>query len=164
MEYPNVDTCVIHPYLPGISLAMDAEDRPIWSVDLSLDMFRQLYATDESHLSPAQRLPNALRRAAIAATKHIMDDDGGTCNFDSPVLYWHESGIRKQDAERAIAEVGLHCHEWYVRSGRGERKLGPLVICGFQFGQGNRHTAMAEAFEESLKAEGYMTGMYYQMD
>lgn len=161
MEYPNVDTCIMHPYMTGITIAMDAEERPIYAVDLSPELFAQLYASDASKLSPVERLKRALLRAGIAATEHITDDDGGTCNFDSPVLFCKESGIKKMDAICAIQQAGLRCFEWVIRGVRGER---PLVITGFQFGQGNRHTAMAEAFEKSLKADGYMTGMYYQMD
>lgn len=31
-------------------------------------------------------------------------------------------------------------------------------------GQGNRRTLMAEAFSRAFKAQGYVCGMYYQMD
>lgn len=161
MEYPNVDTAIMQPYLPGIDLAMDAEERPICCVDLSPALFAELYASDESRLTPAERLKRALLRAGIAAAARITDEDGGTCNFDSPVLFCKESGLKKMDAICAIEQAGLRCREWIVRGVKGER---PLIISGFQFGQGDRRSHMAEAFEQSLKAEGYMTGMYYQMD
>lgn len=46
---------------------------------------------------------------------------------------------------------------------RPERLTRALMRC-CQHGQGNRRTVMAEAFSRALKAQGYVCGMYYQMD
>lgn len=92
------------------------------------------------------------------ALAYAQEDDGGTCNFDAPMLDYRASGIPLGEAKQAIADAGLRCYEHRMY---GEKAL---VICGCQHGQGNRRTVMAEAFSRALKAQGYVCGMYYQMD
>lgn len=105
-----------------------------------------------------QRLTDSLRRAASAAEKFAAVEDSGTCNFDSPALDFRANGMTKARAEAAIKAAGLRCYDWRCFG------VTMLVICGFQRGQAYRHTKMAEAFYEALKADGYDCTMYYQAD
>lgn len=107
-----------------------------------------------------EALRKALERAKIVADMAWQEDDGGTCNFDSPTLDYRAMGMSKKKAVETIEQTGLWCYEW---KGYGGCVLG-LVICGTTKGQGNCRTAMAEAFNKSLKADGIASGMYYQMD
>ena len=96
--------------------------------------------------------------AAYAETEHLeQTEDGGTCNFDSPVLNlerWNAKQI-----ERAAEEAGGSAWQW--KSGR--------YVMGWVFsprssGQGNRRTRRAEAIAKAMETKGYSVGMYYQMD
>ena len=107
-----------------------------------------------------EALKKALEKAKICSEQARQDDDGGTCNFDSPTLDYRAMGMSKQKAIETIEQTGLSCFEWHGWSGR---ILG-LVICGMTAGQGNCRTAMAEAFHKSLTADGIASGMYYQCD
>ncbi len=100
----------------------------------------------------------ALKKAQEAAKLYAETEDGGTCNFDSPVIDYRAMHMSKSKAEEAIRAAGLRCFDW--KSYGGIR----LVVCGIGYGQGNRNTRMAEAAEKSLKAAGVATSMYYQMD
>lgn len=60
--------------------------------------------------------------------------DGGTCNFDNPAMVFDRK--ERAEAEKAIEAAG----------------------------QGDQRTTMAEAFKDSMQAQGYKCGMYYQMD
>lgn len=126
-------------------------------VSLTLDEFAALYAATDKP-DKVEALTRALRRAEIAAMAYADEPDGGTCNFDAPALDYKACGLTKAKAEQAIADAGLRCFDW---TAYGQRHL---IICGFQLGQGDRHTAMAEAFQRSLAADGYACGMYYRMD
>lgn len=123
-------------------------------VDMSTDDFAALYGGADADLPAEERLTRALRRATVACMAHIDDEDGGTCNFDSPVLDYAASGITKEDAKQAVKAAGLSCYDW--------EKM--LVITGCFSGQGNRRTKMAEAFSKSLEKSGLTAAMYYQMD
>ena len=82
-----------------------------------------------------------------------FSEDGGTCNFDAPMLTlprWNADSVRKT-AELA----GWHAWKYY----------GSTWIFSFPTtGQGNRRTRRAEALERELRNFGYKTGVYYQMD
>lgn len=110
--------------------------------------------TDEKY----SMLTAALKQAIEAAKPYANSEDGGTCNFDSPVIDYRAMSMSKNKAEEAIRAAGLRCFDWKLFGGTR------LVICGIGHGQGNRNTRMAEAAEKSLKAAGIATGMYYQMD
>ena len=140
----------------GITVVHDAEGCDGPCVDISAEDFEALYAPDAA-LTPAEKLTNALKRAAIAAAPLIDQEDGGTCNFDAPTLNCELCGLDVKAAKEAVRAAGLMAREW-------ERHDKVLVINGFMSGQGNRRTAMARRFSESLKAQGYVSGMYYQMD
>lgn len=105
-------------------------------------------------------LKKALERAKIQADAARQDDDGGTCNFDSPTIDYRAMGMQKAKAIETIKSVGLSCFDWTGYYG----KVYGLVICGMTAGQGNCRTAMAEAFHNSLIRQGIASGMYYQMD
>lgn len=107
-----------------------------------------------------EALRKALERAKHAAELASQADDGGTCNFDSPTLDYRAMRMSKKKAIETIEQTGLWCFEWH---GYGGSILG-LVLCGMTKGQGNCRTAMAEAFNKSLKADGIESGMYYQCD
>lgn len=126
-------------------------------VSLTPDEFAALYAATDNP-GKVEALTRALRRAEIAALAFQDEPDGGTCNFDAPALDYKACGLTKGKAEQAIADAGLRCFDWKAY---GQRHL---IICGFQLGQGDRRTAMAEAFCKSLKDEGFSCGMYYRMD
>jgi len=101
---------------------------------------------DLSKLTEDLKAAREAGHKAAAAT-----DDGGTCNFDSPMLY----GIRlTKKAEEAIQAAGCH-----VFKGRGG-----LVISLGVGGQANKRTRAAEAAEALLKERGYETSIWYQMD
>ena len=97
------------------------------------------------------------KEAAKAAGVGVYD--GGTCNFDNPAMVFDRK--ERAEAEKAIADAGLHSYEWDFAS---DKKQVALVISGMTAGQGDQRTTMAEAFKESMKAQGYKCGMYYQMD
>ncbi len=144
-------------YLPGVKLLYNDNTSRVEGVDMDLDEYEYLFGeTETGDLSDSRRLVRALKRSAIAAVKHINDGDGGTCNFDSPALSWKECGMRKSTVEAAIKEAGLRWYEWSA--------LKMLVVTGFQWGQGDRRTNMAEAFSANLESEGYGHHMYYAMD
>lgn len=141
-------------------------------IDLELDEFVRLYAPPEGEvLDASEKLRRALLRARhVALAVGEDDEDGGTCNFDSPALDFAVCGITKADAERTIKAVGLSCFDWKpfknYRGSDGKVIKSPtfLVIGGFQRGQGNRRTRMAEAFCDHMNNDGCETRMYYQMD
>lgn len=104
------------------------------------------------------KLIDALNAAKIAAFfVRNLEEDGGTCNFDSPSIalpHWREA-----DVEACAAAAGLSCFSW--KSYGGKRWVfsvpGPC-------GQGNCRSTMAEAMTEALKDAGYDAYTYYQMD
>lgn len=104
-----------------------------------------------------EKLKEALHKA-IGAAEFAQTEDGGTCNFDSPILFCEDMGYSEQKALAAIKEIGL---DTYPLSGIWR---GCIVIDGRTKGQGNCRTAMAEAFAASLKESGIKCGVYYQMD
>ena len=94
------------------------------------------------------------RRAALVAAG-ANPEDGGTCNFDTPVLFVKRA--RLSSLEKAAAEVGgIRISKW------GD---GCYHIYGdFLWGQANLRTRMAEAFTEVLGKKGYSVYVYYAMD
>lgn len=161
------------PYalLPGLTVIFDADGCNGPCVDIEADEFARLFAPQNAaEMDMTERLTRALKRAAIASVAHICDDDGGTSNFDSPVLDYAACGLTRAMAEDAIKSVGLYCYDWKpFRNHRGEdgrmvKAPTYLVISGFQCGQGYRRTRMAEAFCQRLNEDGFEAGMYYQMD
>ena len=95
----------------------------------------------------------ALLIAYSEAEKLKTVEDDGTCNFDSPIIYLE--GWRRRDVLEAFKLTGLSP---YFKDGGG------IMIEGACNGFGARRTAMAEAFRDSLKAQGYKAYVHYVMD
>ena len=98
-------------------------------------------------------LRTALFKAIEEAGNFRLIDDGGTSNFDTPVIIlkgWTDSDIRQ-----AFHLTGLTP---YIE------KNGVIIILKACLGQGFRRTAMAEAFRDSLKNSGYDSYVLYQID
>lgn len=94
----------------------------------------------------------AVAQIGLAAAE--ASDDGGACNFDSPVIAlprWSRKLI-----EQAAKEAGCGC--FAVRPGLWD--FSPRCIQG----QANKRTAAAEAMAEALKDKGYDAAVWYQLD
>ncbi|MBQ6960906.1 MAG: hypothetical protein IJP78_08025 [Clostridia bacterium] len=172
---PNDDAAESIPRRPftiadGVTVLHGEDGTGKPCVDMSAENFAALYADPQDGQDAAKRLTWALKRAAVASAQYIDHEDGGTCNFDSPALDFAACGLKKADAEQAIHDAGLLCYDWkpfkdhYGPDHKLIRNPTYLVISGFQSGQGNRHSKMAETFSESLNQEGFTSIMYYQMD
>lgn len=101
-------------------------------------------------------LADCLKKAVEAARAAANCDDGGTCNFDSMMLYlprWDQKAI--QEAAR-LAGIRAFDTEFC-----GKKYYIFSVPCG---GQANRRTAQAEAMYAVMKEQGYAAHVYYQMD
>ena len=125
---------------------------------LNLSEFALLFSPAKGKPSKDQSLSRALIRASYAAMQFRDADDGGTCNFDAPALDYKRLGLSKAHAAEIICSIGLRCFEWRPF------RYSYLVITGFQRGQANRRSDMAEAFCESLHADLIPATMYLQMD
>lgn len=98
------------------------------------------------------KLMNDIAYAAAVAIMYDEVEDGGSCNFDTPIV---ELTLTKKERV-AVAEF-----------------LTPIGTRGYKncyfvevplYGQGNRRTRMAEAAAEALRKEGYKASVYYQLD
>lgn len=99
-------------------------------------------------------LEMAISKAEKEAQKYANTEDGGTSNFDTPM-------VKVNATERQLA-----CMDWQViKEGKREPDGGTWfqVLINLD-GQGNRRTRMAQAAAKSLKESGYTSGVYYQMD
>lgn len=104
----------------------------------------------------SENLKKALIRAKERALLYAGIDDGGTCNFDSPMIRlfrWRQSEI-----EEAFNGAGLRYYDTTIFGTKY------YVVCGGTYGQGNRRTAMAEEMCRIIQAAGFDATMYYQMD
>lgn len=106
-------------------------------------------------VSRVEKFAKALSVAKAEAMKFADIEDGGTCNFDSATV--RLEGWRATDVEKACEIAGVHCYKF---AGKYYR---PWHIC-YTHGQGDRRSRMAEAFNESLIASGYDSGMWYATD
>jgi len=120
-----------------------------------------LYALRDGENPPLKGKYAKLRddlKAALEETAYLeTTDDGGTCNFDSPVLE-----LPRWDADKVIQaaeEAGSSTFKWTA----GSTVLG-WVFNPRSSGQGNRRTRRAEAISKALATKGYSASMYYQMD
>lgn len=95
---------------------------------------------------------------AYAETEYLeQTEDGGTCNFDAPVLHldrWNAEMIK-----RAAEEAGGNAWQW-----KAGRYVMGWVFSPRSSGQANRRSRRAEAISKAMEAKGYSVGMYYQMD
>ena len=95
----------------------------------------------------------ALLKAVANAEQFSQVEDGGTSNFDTPIVKleeWKESEIR-----RAFLLTGLY---------PDIEKNGEVHILRACLGQGYRRTETAKAFRDSMKDSGYNTYVEYRMD
>ena len=90
---------------------------------------------------------------AISEAEKMKDiEDGGTSNMDTPIIFlpkWNWVSILE-----AFQLTGLTPYKY-------EKAIHILGACE---GQGFRRTAMARAFRDSLKAQGYDAAVYYEID
>lgn len=98
------------------------------------------------------KLMNDILNANNAAYMYDEVEDGGSCNFDTPMV---ELKLTKKERE-AVAEfltpVGERGYKnWYFVE---------VSLCG----QGNRRTKMAEVAAKTLAEAGYNASVYYQLD
>lgn len=98
------------------------------------------------------------RQAAFEAIEGM--EDGGSCNFDRPVILKGETFPRKNaKVMEVFLETRLHA-EW-----EGSRN----AVCGYHIwglpgGQGATRTVAAEAFRDAMSDRGWRVGMYYRLD
>lgn len=108
--------------------------------------------------SKYQALVNDLKQANQVAIEADPKDDGGTCNFDSPVI--HLRGVRKATIQEIEKLSGIKLTDFHSRFfGAGSYWIGVTT-----YGQANQRTVMAEAAYKFLKDKGYEVSIYYQMD
>ena len=96
----------------------------------------------------------ALLKAIAEAKQFNQVDDGGTSNFDNPVINlegWKDSEVRE-----AFLLTGLRVYK--------EKNEFYTILGVCTNGQGFRRTAMAEAFRDSLRTSGYTAYVEYRMD
>lgn len=109
-------------------------------------------------------LIEALRKAKLKAIEAGLSvDDGGTCNFDSPVLFMPK-GTRETTMDKIGLRAGVSFMKWESYPFKGSDHSAWLIFGDFMNGQGNRRSRIAEAFAASLKADGFESDTYYQMD
>ena len=96
----------------------------------------------------------SLIRAKLEAKKYADVEDGGTCNFDTPVLKLGSEWTDER-RDRAFALTGLRPYRISKST---------IHVLDAVEGQGFRRTAMAEAFRDSLRASGYEAYVDYRMD
>lgn len=99
------------------------------------------------------KLERAICNAEKAAREYANIDDGGTCNFDTPIIK-----IDKANKKR-LAEM-----DWRVVPVDGKIWKGWYFVFIDLHGQGARRTKMAEVAAESLKNEGFDAAVFYEMD
>lgn len=96
-----------------------------------------------------------LGEAMIIANNYAITfadtDDGGSCNFDHPIIK-----IKRLTAKQA-EQLPLRVSKCYGGGGWWS------VYCALH-GQAMRRTAMAEAFARKMDELGYESAVYYMMD
>lgn len=98
------------------------------------------------------KLINDITNANNAASMYDEVEDGGSCNFDSPIINIKLTRKERESLKDFLMPVGLKGYkDWYFVM---------IVI----WGQGNRRTAMAEAAAKYMKDAGYNASVYYEMD
>lgn len=125
---------------------------------LQFDRLKRLYHHAEIILKGRyKKLSEDLKDALAYGLERKGDDDGGTCNFDSPSL--HLPGWEKKKVEAAAKAAGLGCFVWNLW---GSKSYVFSIREGV--GQGMTRTKAADAMTERLKALGYDSMTYCQAD
>lgn len=98
------------------------------------------------------KLVNDIATANNAAFEYSEISDGGTCNFDTPIMKIKLSRKEREALKDFLTPIGgRYYKDWYY-----------VEVC--LFGQGDRRTRMAEAAAEVLENLGYTACVSYQMD
>lgn len=92
----------------------------------------------------------ALNKAREESMQFAESEDGGSCNFDTPVLSLKATKRQLQGLPLSKIDYGLWKGNWFVDL--------PL------YGQGNRRTMMAQTIAKSLRESGFNASVYYQLD
>lgn len=100
----------------------------------------------------AQKLIDTLKKAKAYALQSTADD-GGTCNLDH--VYLRIKNLTEKQAKEIENASGVRLSKW---------NAGEWHFYGYTQGQANRRTDMAERFNRIMRASGYNTFIYYQMD
>lgn len=172
----TVDTCMLEQYLnnPYETMALRPGGKEIECIRSATEedarrvhsLMLKKYTQPAEQTTPKAPAPLTgkyakLRDDLLAAydeTEHIeQTEDGGTCNFDAPVLHLDRWDSKK--IKQAAKEAGGSAFKWTW----GSRVMG-WVFSPRSSGQANRRSRRAEAISEALKAKGYNAGMYYAMD
>lgn len=88
--------------------------------------------------------------------QHIFVD-GGTCNFDTPVVNF--SGMTQKDVDEVSRISGVRIGDKMSGFFKGYRFVSVELV-----GQANNRTRMAKAAQETMSAMGIDSMMYYQCD
>jgi len=105
------------------------------------------------------KLASDIIESVFRAREYSDVPDEGTCNFDTPYIATEKGKISESVIKEAAELANVYCSKNY----RGFFS-GTYDLYGFLEGQASRRTKMAEAFANSLKNKGYVTGMKYIMD
>jgi len=91
-----------------------------------------------------------------AKEKAYLTNDGGTCNFDSCLLFLPNANEKK--VCECATKAGIRVFK--------DRAFGkPCFFLSVPIAsQGNRRTEQAEVMQKMLANNGYETTMWYQMD
>lgn len=93
--------------------------------------------------------------AQLAARRAVaLHVDGGTCNFDSCVIFSPPSSDLEQAAK--LAGLRVYRRNWLDKSA--------YFLSTPVGAQGSVRTLQAEAMERELRGRGYDATVYYQMD
>lgn len=104
-----------------------------------------------------EQLKNDLKYAVEKATEiAYQTDDGGTCNFDSCILYLPR--YNKDKTLETIKETGIRAFK-----GNYYGKV-CYILENPVYAQADRNTIQAEIINKIMGNKGYNVGMYYQMD
>lgn len=99
-------------------------------------------------------LREALKKAVNESYIYSTVEDGGTSNFDTPILQLPKDWS-KEEIKEAFISTGLYPEI---------TKDNMIYILRACQGQGFRRTAMAEAFRDSLRSSGFTSYVEYKTD
>ena len=100
---------------------------------------------------------DAVAAALAADAGPGLENDGGTCNYDTPVIIL--KGCRLGQVEAAAKQAGITTDKM-----SGRHCAGNYFVYVPLHGQAMRRTKMAEAATKSLKASGYEARTWYHAD
>lgn len=104
------------------------------------------------------KLKNDLCKAQSKINEITDHEDGGSCNFDTCVIYL---GRKSQKTLKCLSDLGL-CSK--IRPISSKFWSGWWFINFDVIGQGNCRTRMVECGARFLSSLGWQTDVYYQMD